>query len=312
MNVPNPPPAFDGLWNLYFIYGTAALYWEYSVIFYSDPYTPNTPTHVCQTASLADVTITPYLEDSLPSPNAVITFFNAKTGQMYASSVASSLKMPNLTGTWTLETSPNITVSQLGTFLLSRFGSYASITENMTMTATLSDGKQWYIGVSPIAPDNYNNWLIVVAFPRADFFAQRRRSGDYYVVRVVACQTTEDSDHKYRVTHADEVQKYLKQYDGRPSLTRTLNHSELEDGQLEHRNIITEIGSLENSFATMVKAFAVGLKKNAELVRGTGGSNIPSKSSLGNAPRTTIGATASASNQDAILDAQDVPEKVVA
>ncbi|RKO89659.1 hypothetical protein BDK51DRAFT_33547, partial [Blyttiomyces helicus] len=316
MTAPNPAPAFDGMWHIVMLPGTTALYWQvtslmsptyYGVMFYSNPFTPDTPTHVCQTASLADVTITPYLEASLPSPNSVIAFFDAKTGQMFSSSVVGSLKMPDNTGTWTLETAPNITLSQLGKFLLSQFGTYASITENYTTTATLSDGKQWYIGASPIIPDNYNSWLIVVAFPRSDFFAQidesiTKSSILIGILSAFGALTT--------ALFAWLFARPLNTLTVSIGLLTQMKFSQLEDGQLEHRSIIMEIGSLENSFATMVKAFAVGLKKNAQLVSGS--SNIPSRSSMAvsAAPRTrTSMAPSSVETQEPLKESEAIPER---
>ncbi|RKO85144.1 hypothetical protein BDK51DRAFT_32548, partial [Blyttiomyces helicus] len=147
-----------------------------------------------------------------------------------------------------LETSPNITVSQLGTFLLSHFGAYSAITANMTMTATLADGKQWYIGVSPIIPDNYNRWLIVVAFPRSDFFAQIDKSitQSSLLIGILTAIGAVTS-----ALFAWLLARPLESLTVSIELLTQMKFSDLQDGKLEHRSTITEIGSLENSFATM-------------------------------------------------------------
>ncbi|RKO83457.1 hypothetical protein BDK51DRAFT_28242, partial [Blyttiomyces helicus] len=180
---PNPPPTSRGKWNIiYFAPPYPFLYWWYEAYFYTDPDNPKYATYSCQSGSLADVAVTPYLQANLPSENAVTAFFDAQDGTLFAASVPGAVEgVPDGYApfgslgralTYHLHRSPNKTVSQLGTFLLQQYPAYSSINTAQSWAATLEDGNNWFVSVTPITPDDYSTWIIIVAYPRSDFFSQ--------------------------------------------------------------------------------------------------------------------------------------------
>ncbi|RKO91148.1 hypothetical protein BDK51DRAFT_31724, partial [Blyttiomyces helicus] len=95
MASPHTHPTTRGKWSTVF-FPTGPndffLYWWYETYFYPDPANPTRPGYSCQAGSLVDVTITPYLEQNLPSENAVTALFDTEVGTLLSSSVVGSVK----------------------------------------------------------------------------------------------------------------------------------------------------------------------------------------------------------------------------
>ncbi|RKO91306.1 hypothetical protein BDK51DRAFT_31046, partial [Blyttiomyces helicus] len=259
---PHAPPTTRGKWNtVFFPIGNNEffLYWWYETYFYPDPANPTRAGYSCQAGSLVDVTITPYLEQNLPSDNAVTALFDSEDGTLLSSSVVGSVKgiggwAPQSSNgrilPYNLRNSPNQTISQLGQFILEKFDNYSVITEKITWSATLEDGKEWFVGVQPLIPDDFSTWMLIVAYPRSDFFTQIDRS---ITDSAIVLATISSIGGLFMIVVAYFITHPLVKLDGpNPAVLKGMGALECEN--LNNQSIVLEVALVEKAFADMVKA----------------------------------------------------------
>ncbi|KAJ3276695.1 hypothetical protein HK104_003637 [Borealophlyctis nickersoniae] len=144
--------------------------------------------------------------------------------------------------------------------------------------ATLEDGRYWYIGTSELRPDYLNVWQVVVAVPREDFGGIDKSINKSIII--IAVLSTVGLMLIGAVSFG--LTMPLKTLGKRMSEVTQMKFSALEQGRLNRRSIIKEIANLEDTFHTMVKAFASGIRKNADLVGRRGVTNTHLASSTTN------------------------------
>ncbi|KAJ3281324.1 hypothetical protein HK104_000087 [Borealophlyctis nickersoniae] len=283
---PTPENKGNGSWHLMFVPGYNILYMDYSTNFYDDPTTPTAPSHRCQAGSFVDAVLNAFLKGAVPSDQSVIFIFDSRlNGSMISSSVKGSVMDVKGQGTFVVNAAPNLTVSQVGRFLRSTFkNDWTTMPQHTSFGAILEDGREWYIGTRELRPDYLNVWQVVVAVPREDFFGEIDKSISKSAI-IIAVLSVVGLLLIGVVSFGFTLP--LKTLGVRMSEVTQMKFSALEQGRLNRRSVIKEIANLEDTFHIMVKAFASGIKKNADLVgarRNT--SSIPTSNVLApNNPR---------------------------
>ncbi|KAJ3009321.1 hypothetical protein HKX48_008029 [Thoreauomyces humboldtii] len=274
----NPGKESDRKWGVVNLSG--ALFGSVVTNIYAGAST-TVPTHNCQAGGAISTSIDPFLTKAVPSTNGLIFLFDTvgsydstpayTAGPMIASSVDGSVISPQtLTATggttatrYTVLSSPSSRVSEIGAFLAAK-NPLLTFTGLNTYKTKLG-GEWWYIATQDLHPDTAGAvWQIVFAFPRSDFFVGIDRSITKSVI-LIACLSIAGLlgilAFSYLITLP------LTTLGVRMGEVTKMKFSSLEGKVLSNRNYIGEIASLENTFQTMVQAFAGGIKKNASMLR---------------------------------------------
>ncbi|KAJ3282292.1 hypothetical protein HK104_010972 [Borealophlyctis nickersoniae] len=147
--------------------------------------------------------------------------------------------------------------------------------QHSSFRATLEDGRDWYIGTRELRPDYLNVWQVVVAVPREDLFGGIDKSINRSII-IIAVLSVVGLVLIGAVSFGLTLP--LKTLGIRMSEVTQMKFSSLEQGRLNRRSIIKEIANLEDTFHIMVKAFASGIRKNADLVGRRGVTNTNTNS----------------------------------
>ncbi|KAJ3285654.1 hypothetical protein HK104_009385 [Borealophlyctis nickersoniae] len=272
---PNPENKGNGSWHLMFVPGYNILYMDYSTNFYDDVATPTVPSHRCQAGSFVDAVLNAFLKGAVPSGGSLIFIFDSRlNGSMISSSVKGSVMDIKGQGTYPVNLAPNLTVSQVGRFLRSTFNNdFTKMPQHSSFGVTLEDGREWYIGTRELRPDYLNVWQVVVAVPREDFFGEIDKSINKSII-IIAVLSVVGLILIGVVSFGLTLP--LKTLGIRMSEVTQMKFSALEQGRLNRRSVIKEIAALEDTFHIMVKAFASGIRKNADLVGRRGPTNTNS------------------------------------
>ncbi|KAJ3285122.1 hypothetical protein HK104_009638 [Borealophlyctis nickersoniae] len=268
MQEPVPEATGNGTFTVRYLYGPQSglnvTFWGYSTNLYGNPNDPR-PTHRCQASSVVDRVVYPYLAANLPSNGSVVMFFDTlNQGKMLGSSVKGSITNHAEKTQYPVYDTPNTTVSNIGRFLLRTASQNLTLLpSSATYKTRLDDGRDWYIGIQELLPDYKNRWHVVVAVPRSDYYedidAGIKRS--IIIISVLSCVGM--------VCVAGVSVLFtlpLSRLGARMAEVTQMKFSSLQQGQLNRRSFLKEIADLENNFHIMVKAFAAGIKKNADLV----------------------------------------------
>ncbi|KAJ3187377.1 hypothetical protein HDU85_006665 [Gaertneriomyces sp. JEL0708] len=297
----NPTHNAEGKWAWAHL-GGDSIYWSVVVnVWAHDNSALTQPTHACQSGGYVGFSIDPFLRDDLPSPNAVMFMYdplrkmgdNSK-GHLIASSVPGSVtKGINATttikGTNLIDLAPDVQVSQVGKFLRQQYPELDEMPRGLlTFKATLDDGRPWYIATADIETGDGNRWQFVLAFPRDDFF-QRIDQSIMKSITVIACLSVAAVLIAIGASFLCTIP--LRMLGKRMAEVTQMKFGSLEDGALDKRSFIREIAHLEETFAIMVKAFAAGIRKNADLVvrRPGSASGISGTQNAAVASRTQVG-----------------------
>ncbi|KAI8841731.1 hypothetical protein BC829DRAFT_402055 [Chytridium lagenaria] len=159
---------------------------------------------------------------------------------------------------FTVSTTNDTTLKSIGTKIRSIYGNFTKI-PNRNQTTTLQtdvDGQQWLISTRYLTEPN--DWLLVVAIPRSDFFgeidaATRRVLAICISIAVIGIGFV-------ALISFFALQPLGKLAKAMESLTK-LDFSALEGNILNERSGVTEVRRLQ--------AFASGIRKNKALVGGT-------------------------------------------
>ncbi|RKO88789.1 hypothetical protein BDK51DRAFT_39837 [Blyttiomyces helicus] len=270
LTAPNPERTTEGKFVISFGATPRGFFtWSYETIFYTNPSNPSFASYSCATTSEADAILMPFLQANIPSPRSVAAFFDTANGNLIAATVPGAIEGMGAASEgapaprqYQLDNSPAPKISQLGAFLLSQFKNYSNIGTNTSWSATLADGGEWYVAVAPITPDSFSTWAIVLAVPRNDFFSKIDQSiTTSATVIIVLSLVGAMAISLFSLIFTIPLKRLLWMIG---ELTE-LNFSVLKDDQVDKRSYISEISKLEEAFAIMVKAFAVGIKKNREI-----------------------------------------------
>ncbi|KAJ3294161.1 hypothetical protein HDU76_006975 [Blyttiomyces sp. JEL0837] len=206
--------------------------------------------------------------------NTKLMMIDSVTGTLLANSVKNSIYHVNETDPlktvtpWKPTDSNDTTTVRIGETLLRLYGNYSKIPrdvngQTITTQTDIGDGQQWFINTKYL--DRPNNWVLIVAIPRSDFFADVDNAEKKVLiisvtVAVVGVILTAVASFLalrplYKLTKAMEA------------LTK-MDFSALEGNILKDRSFISEVRKLQRTFSTMCKAFAAGIRKNKALMNG--------------------------------------------
>ncbi|KAI8820022.1 uncharacterized protein EV422DRAFT_95562 [Fimicolochytrium jonesii] len=234
----------------------------------------STPSHVCQAGGILQESLDLYMQTLVPSQNAVIFLFDALGTGMYPAGTIISTSIPNagiptdpmlaLFSLLTIDKSWDSNIAQVGKYLRAKYPVISDLVGPTTFKATLGDGQAWYIGAQQIKVDDIGGkWTLVIAFPRSDFFASIDRSIIRSII-VMACLAVAGVLATLAVSFA--VVYPLHVLGVCMGEATQMKFKFLEDRNIDKTSAVTEISNLQTAFATMVKAFAAGIRKNASLV----------------------------------------------
>ncbi|KAI8907081.1 hypothetical protein DFJ77DRAFT_188961 [Powellomyces hirtus] len=262
----------DGQWRVTYIPSVKVAFWNFASMVFQNPINPSKPSHICTAGAVADTLINPFLNANKPSDNGVIIFFNALNGRMLASSEPDSVKDIANAKLYNVSYSPSDKINHISSYLQglvplhadSGLPNWSSLGLSFHK-AKLGDSKTWYIATRMIVPDAYNTFAFIVAFPREDFFHAIDKSITSSVI-LIACLSV---GGLIGIAIASIVFILpLRILGKRMEEVTQMKFSSLEKGSLDRRSFVKEIATLETTFATMVKSFAAGIRKNADLVSG--------------------------------------------
>ncbi|KAI8816943.1 uncharacterized protein EV422DRAFT_266456 [Fimicolochytrium jonesii] len=166
-----------------------------------------------------------------------------------------------------LDNNPVPAVDHIGKFIQSRYPVLSDMpTDVLEFKANLG-GEDWYIATKPLhlGPGSVSagsRWQLVIAFPRSDFFYRIDQSIRNSIIVIAVCSTV---GLLAAAAVSFVITVPLQRLAHRMTEVTNLKFSALENGKLQARSLLREIGSLENTFAVMVRAFAAGIRKNSEM-----------------------------------------------
>ncbi|KAJ3330525.1 hypothetical protein HDU76_005462 [Blyttiomyces sp. JEL0837] len=222
------------------------------------------------------------------TPNTHVFLMDVKfNGTLLANSVPNSLfaisnySDPQLPVTFFNPDSTNdSTVAAIGGFLKGMYGSYGLIPntgKTETFTTTFN-GKAWFVNYRFM--EHPDTWVLVVAIPRADFFAKTDEANQKAAI-IASCVGI--AGLLFAGLASWLAMRPLQTLTTAMGKLTKMDFSALEGDILNDRSFMTEVRQLQITFALMCKAFATGIKKNKNLLaRGPGsgaGSSHPQTSS---------------------------------
>ncbi|KAI8841732.1 hypothetical protein BC829DRAFT_420437 [Chytridium lagenaria] len=232
----------------------------------------NTALHVYKPQSylaLGTLGHTTFVSESMLANNVPYTLYSVNYTDPYKSVTQ-----------FTVATTNDTIVRAVGSKLRSIYGNFTKIPNRNRATTLQTDvnGQQWLISTRYLTEPN--DWLLIVAIPRSDFFgeidaATRRVLAICISIAVIGIGFV-------ALISFFALQPLGKLAKAMESLTK-LDFSALEGNILNERSGVTEVRRLQTTFSIMCKAFASGIRKNKALV--SGGANTGMKSTL-NPPST--------------------------
>ncbi|KAJ3185806.1 hypothetical protein HDU85_001174 [Gaertneriomyces sp. JEL0708] len=256
-------------WAVSMYLGVMQLSPAFAVYDYVDP---DKALYACGFSFNVEQALTPLMKTLRPTTNSKIFLMERATGYLIASDTPGSTyetldALLNQYKRFQPHQSTDAETAAVGTALRDYFDGYSNIpssTTEITRFEQKINSKKWIINLESVAADP-SEWILVVAMPRADFFGnvdKTRKTSvgiaagigvlgavlsailSFIVLRPLA-----------RLAHS---MKQLTKFD----------FSSLEGGALDARSHILEIRKLQQTFSTMVNAFAAGIRKNKALVGG--------------------------------------------
>ncbi|KAJ3159280.1 hypothetical protein HDU86_001883 [Geranomyces michiganensis] len=293
----NPMRENGSYWKVNILQPTYVLYGSVSKAIYKDERRDAKPTHICQAGGNIATSLSPFLSESVPSAGGIVFLYdtainadsspNTTAGAMIASSIPGS-DVSSTGIRYTCASSPSELVSEVGKFLL-RANPTLNFPGLQTFKTKLADSRTWYIATQHLKVDTVgNSWIVVVAFPREDFFANIDRSIKQSIT-IIGCLVAAALVMVVLLSFAFTVP--LSRLAARMEEVTQMRFSSLKDATLESRSFVKEIASLEQTFHIMVQAFAAGIRKNAGLM------------SAGHSERSAVRQSASAANGGATVGA---------
>ncbi|KAJ3332587.1 hypothetical protein HDU76_013764 [Blyttiomyces sp. JEL0837] len=230
------------------------------------------PSFSCTVGFENSLSLDPLFQDIKVTPNTHLFMMDVTTGSLLANTVPHTVfKISNYSDpllpveTFTPDTTNDTTVHNIGMMLKNKYGNYSLIpnTGSVVTLKTTIDGVQWFINFQYL--NDPNNWLLVVAIPRSDFFEKADNAAKLAVILSVtigvvgvllaAGASWIAMRPLYKLTKAME------------KLTK-LDFSALEGDILNERSFMREVRDLQTTFALMCKAFASGIRRNKALTTG--------------------------------------------
>ncbi|KAJ3327862.1 hypothetical protein HDU76_010983 [Blyttiomyces sp. JEL0837] len=215
------------------------------------------PAYACGVGFQHKVSLDPLFSNIKVTGNTHVFLMDIKTnGTLMANSVPNSLfyisnysdpQLPMVQ--YTADSTNDSDIRVIGGFLKGMYGSYGSR----------------YL-------QNPNHWLLVVAIPRADFFAKTDEANKRAAI-IAACIGVAGLGFAGLASWI--AMRPLQTLTSAMEKLTKLDFSALEGDILNDRSFMTEVRKLQSTFALMCKAFASGIKRNKNLVggraAGTGG-----------------------------------------
>ncbi|KAJ3095724.1 hypothetical protein HDU96_001065 [Phlyctochytrium bullatum] len=218
--------------------------------------------------------------------NSKLFMIEANSESMLGNSVPNSLYWVNETDPlktvtqWNVSTTNDTLVRSISSQIKSFYGgSFSGIPRRNTsnLIEITVNGERWFANTRFL--NEPENWLLIVAIPRKDFFgeideANRRVIAICVSVAIVGVALVAAISYLALLP----LSKLMKAME---SLTK-LDFSALEGNILNDRSNVLEVRKLQITFAIMCKAFASGIRKNKALVTG----NAVAKTSSHGVPST--------------------------
>ncbi|KAJ3332583.1 hypothetical protein HDU76_013760 [Blyttiomyces sp. JEL0837] len=241
------------------------------------------PSFTCTIGFENSRSLDPLFENIKVTPNTHLFMMDVNTGSLLANSVPHSVfRISNYSDPmlpveqYSPENTNDTVVRDLGAFIKGKYGNY-SLVPNLNSTVTLTttiNGVQWFINLRYL--DDPNNWLLVVAIPRSDFFDKTDNAAKLAiilssVIGVVGVGLA-------AVASIFAMRPLSKLTKAMEKLTK-LDFAALEGNILNERSFMREVRDLQITFATMCKAFASGIRRNKALTGGNFGASTTVKPS---------------------------------
>ncbi|KAJ3002978.1 hypothetical protein HKX48_002001, partial [Thoreauomyces humboldtii] len=231
------------------------------------------PSHACQVGGILQESLDPYLVDLLPSENAIIFVFDAIGTAAYAPGTLLSASVTNaaipadpnysLYGLNLIDTTWSAPIAKVGSLLKKRYPDLSKLVGPIAIKAKLG-GEDWYIGAEQVVVDDAGGrWVVVLAFPRSDFFASIDRSITRSIIVIVVLAVV-GLVMTFLISFALTIP--LRSIAFHMTEATQMKFKFLEDKNIDKTSVVAELSQLQTAFFTMVKAFAAGIRKNASLV----------------------------------------------
>ncbi|KAJ3100807.1 hypothetical protein HDU97_001925 [Phlyctochytrium planicorne] len=206
--------------------------------------------------------------------NAHVLMIDTTTGKLIANSVRNSVfKVKDFNDPYLpvehfdLSTSNDTFANMIGKTLTNLYGGYAKVPRSasvVTNQVDIGDGQQWFLNTQYLARPS--QWLVVLAVPRQDFFAETDRATKKAVtfssiIAVVGVLIA--------VVSAFFLMRPLYKLAKAMELLTNLDFSALEGGILKERSFVAEVQHVQITFSKLCAAFAAGIRRNKALVGGT-------------------------------------------
>ncbi|KAI8918231.1 hypothetical protein DFJ77DRAFT_539646 [Powellomyces hirtus] len=243
--------------------------WNFASIFFHNPTDPTKPSHVCTVGSTADLTVNPYLSADT-SENGLVLFFDTLNGMMLAASdphAVNDATNGRLHNVFTVNPSRRITMmSKYLQDLIPVVQSTGLLEWASLGTASQSQARRRAALLYCNTHDQTgqcNTFAFIVAFPRDDFFKSIDQSICRGVILIISLSVA-----GVIAIASILIILPLRALGKRMKDVTQMQFSSLEKGALERRSFVREIAHLEDTFFTMVKSFAAGIRMTAGLMDG--------------------------------------------
>ncbi|KAJ3287045.1 hypothetical protein HDU76_007892, partial [Blyttiomyces sp. JEL0837] len=248
------------------------------------------PLYSCSVNMEANLALGALFTSLKVTPNSKLFMIDSTNGILLANSVPNSIFWTNYSDPylsssipWTPTMSNDTLLNKLGQTLLNLYGNYSKVPYNngqtLSIQTPIGDGQEWFINTKYLARPN--NWLLVIAIPRNDFFsnidAAKKR------VLIISISVAVAGVVLVSVASFLALRPLYKLTEAMKLLTK-MDFSALEGNILKDRSLIAEVRGLQITFSTMCKAFAAGIRKNKNLMTTTGAKSTMSHTSGSTGP----------------------------
>ncbi|KAJ3278312.1 hypothetical protein HK104_002456 [Borealophlyctis nickersoniae] len=190
---------------------------------------------------------------SKPTNDSVVFMFEHKTGQMLAAESLTSVVNPDGWKLYTPTTTNDTNVRKIGLALERIYTSLTNVPTNngeyMSVTTEI-DGEAWFVNTQYFAAPP-NDWLLVVALPRSDFYGTVDKAQRSSIIIAVIIAIVGSSFVSFMAFIALRPLHHLAV--SMEQLTK-FDFSSLEGGILDNRSLVQEIRHVQATFGTMINA----------------------------------------------------------
>ncbi|KAJ3025565.1 UNVERIFIED_CONTAM: hypothetical protein HDU68_006992 [Siphonaria sp. JEL0065] len=241
------------------------------------------PPDASYVVTLSIASLDAFLKTVTITPNGAIMLINGFTGTMLASSISNVSFNANTSLPYPAIGNPSPLISDTVQYLVDKFSTNRTFQTLYKDSSSAMISGKYNNGQDDILVNAYwiynsttnLNWLLVLAIPSNDFDGAIRQTLKMSIVAIVSICVggflLAIGLSRYITLPIWKLTKAMEE-------ATKFDFSALKEGHLKERSYLTEIGTMQTVFNTMIVKFASAIKTNASLMKGPGVSSTMSQS----------------------------------